>query len=149
MADTKQPRRPVPHFPRRVAAIFYDALVMAAVAMLATAPLLLLTGGEAIRAGAWWFRVYLLSVCCLFFCWFWTHGGQTLGMRAWRLRLESAGGEAVGWKQALLRFAAACLSLGALGLGLAWALVDRDRLALHDRMSGTRPVVLGKHELNG
>jgi len=116
--------------------------------MLGTAPLLFLTGGEAVPSGAWWFRMYLLGLACLFFCWFWTHGGQTLGMRAWRVKLICADGAPVSWRKALLRFAGACLSLAVLGIGFAWAAVDRDRLAWHDRLSGTRPVLLNRSELD-
>jgi uncharacterized RDD family membrane protein YckC len=74
----------------------------------------------------------------LFFTWFWVHGGQTLGMKAWRLRLVGPGGAAVGWRTALIRFAAGVLSALPAGLGLWWAALDRERRAWHDRLSGTR-----------
>ncbi len=79
---------------------------------------------------------------CLFFAGFWTHGGQTLGMRAWRIRLVGRGGGRVSWGQATLRFFAAIVSWLALGLGFLWALVDRERHAWHDRCSGTRLIRL-------
>jgi uncharacterized RDD family membrane protein YckC len=72
----------------------------------------------------------------------WRFGGQTLGMRAWRLRLAAADGSAPSWKSLCLRYAVATLSLAAGGLGFWWAWVDRDRLAWHDRLSGTHLVKL-------
>lgn len=90
--------------------------------------------------GDWLFRGYLLAVSALFFCTFWRRG-ETLGMRAWKLRMVTADGRQPGWGRALLRFAAAILSWAALGLGFLWVLVDREKFAWHDRLSGTRLVL--------
>lgn len=89
---------------RRLAALFYDALLLAAVLLIASALTLPLTGGEAVQAGNPFFSTYILLVTFLFFAWFWTHGGQTLGMRAWRLRVQRLDGGGMGWWHALLRF---------------------------------------------
>ena len=86
-------------------------------------------------------QLYLLGCPFVFFGWFWTHGGQTLGMRAWRLRLLDAEGGPVTWRQSLLRVAGAYLSALALGVGYLWVLFDRAGLAWHDRLSGTRLVM--------
>jgi uncharacterized RDD family membrane protein YckC len=99
--------------------------------------LLPFTAGEAIRPGQVWYVVFLMAVAFLYFGWFWAHGGQTLGMRSWRLRLVTADGSRVPWGQALVRFLGACVSWLALGAGFLWALVDPDRLTWHDRLSGT------------
>lgn len=75
----------------------------------------------------------------------WSRGGQTLGMRPWRLRLEGvAGAPAPDRRRLWIRYAVGTLSLLAGGLGFWWAWLDRDRLAWHDRASGTRMVVLPK-----
>ncbi|WP_101927542.1 MULTISPECIES: RDD family protein [Luteimonas] len=70
----------------------------------------------------------------------WRHGGQTLGMRPWRIRVRTlAGGRpTVGalWR----RYAVGSVSLLCGGLGFWWAWLDRDRLTWHDRASGTRIV---------
>ena len=122
--------------PRRLAALVYDSLLILAVLFLATALALALAGG-ALDAHGWGFRAYLLAVVAGFFGWFWTHGGQTLGMRAWKIRVERLDGGPVDWPQALLRLAVA---LGTFGLGLLWAGLDLERRALYDRASGTRVV---------
>jgi uncharacterized RDD family membrane protein YckC len=70
----------------------------------------------------------------------WRRGGQTLGMRPWRLRLVAVDGGPVTARAAWLRYATGTLSLLAGGAGFWWAWIDRDRLAWHDRASGTRPV---------
>jgi uncharacterized RDD family membrane protein YckC len=121
---------------RRLAACLYDGLVLAAVLMVAGAAWVAVSRAAA-APGDWLFRGYLLGVSAAFFGAFWTRG-ETLGMRAWKLRLVAADGQPPGWGRALLRFATALLSWAALGLGFLWVLVDRERLAWHDRLSGTR-----------
>lgn len=124
---------------RRLAACLYDGLVLTAVLMVAGAAWVAFSRAAA-APGDWLFRSYLLAVSAAFFCALWTRG-ETLGMRAWKLRLVAADGRPPGWGRALLRFAAALLSWAALGLGFLWVLVDRERLAWHDRLSGTRLVM--------
>jgi len=70
------------------------------------------------------------------------HGGQTLGMRVWRLRLYALHGGPVEPKQAALRLLAAPFSIAVLGLGYIWVLIDRERRTWHGRISGTRLVLL-------
>lgn len=72
----------------------------------------------------------------------WHRGGQTLGMRPWRLRVVDATGGNAPVRALALRYAVGTLSLLAGGLGFWWAWVDRDRRAWHDRASGTRLVRL-------
>ena len=129
---------------RRLGALLYDGLIVVALWMLTGAIVLSFTGGEAIPAGTFWFRGLLLLVAGLFFTAFWTRDGQTLGMRAWRLKLVQEDGDVPGWRTAGLRFAAGCLSLGALGAGFLFALFDEHKRAWHDKVAGTRLVVLPK-----
>jgi len=72
-------------------------------------------------------------------------GGQTIGMRAWRLRATRADGTRVDWPHALLRFGIALISCAALGIGFLWALFDPQRRKWHDIASGTVLVRLGKN----
>ena len=122
---------------RRLAALVYDALLLFAVLFAATVPVLLLTGGRAVDPNDPVFTAYLLVVSYAWFGWCWTRSGQTLGMRAWRMRVRTREGGRLGWRRALGRFAAALLSIGTAGAGLLWVAFDRDRMSLHDRLSGT------------
>jgi uncharacterized RDD family membrane protein YckC len=127
---------------RRLAALVYDTLLLVAVWMAATAAWLGIAGGT-VPDGLWWpFRAYLLVVAFGFLGGFWVHAGRTLGMQAWRLRVVDRDGHPLDWRQAAWRFSAAALSLALLGGGFLWALIDRDGLTLHDRLSATRVVLV-------
>ncbi len=127
---------------RRLAASFYDLLLLAAVWMLTTLIVLMLRGGQAVSPGALPYQLLLFIVAAAFYVSCWMRGGQTLGMRAWRIRLEKRSGEAVDMRTGLLRFATGLLTVASCGVGLVWLWVDRDALTWHDRLAGTRVVVL-------
>lgn len=128
---------PAPHFFRRSAAVFYDLLLLIAVLFAATALILPLNAGEAFTGRHIFYPFYLLTVAFGYYAWFWTHGGQTPGLKTWRLRVLTFAGEPLTWKHALFRFASAALSWACLGLGFAWMLFDKNRLGWHDYLSGT------------
>ena len=139
---------------RRLGAMLYDLLIVGALMFIVTALFLPFTGGEAITPGESGAleRIYqaaLLLVVVLFFGVFWTWRGQTIGMLAWRLRVQRPDGSTLAWRDALIRLAGACVSLAALGLGYFWIWIDREKLAWHDRWSGTRVVVLPKKQESG
>jgi uncharacterized RDD family membrane protein YckC len=122
----------------------YDLLLLLAVLIAATAVLLIFTGGEAItRDSALYpaYLAYLTTVIAVFYVGFWTHGGQTLGMKAWRLQVRTVNGAALDARRALLRLAASLLSWLPLGLGFLWIPFDHNR-SWHDRLSGTEVVLL-------
>lgn len=125
---------------RRLLAASYDALLLIALYMVATVPLLLITGGEAIPAGHPLYFLYLLLLGQLFFGYFWTRSGQTLGMQTWRIRLVRADGGPCLRRHAVKRYFGALLSWALLGSGFLLQWIDRDGLSLHDRLSGTRIV---------
>lgn len=135
-----------PGLARRLAAIFYDAWLI--VALWLVGAIVDFAIQSALRTAAEPLRLPLqlfLVVCpFLFYGWFWTHGGQTLGMRAWRLKLLDNHGRTATWRHSIIRVAAAFVSASALGLGYLWALIDKDRLTWHDHWSGTRLVLLKK-----
>jgi len=126
-----------PGFLRRLTATFYDLLLLIAVLFVATALLLPLNGGQAFTAQQFFFPFYLLIASFLFYAWFWTHGGQTLGLRAWKIKVLTLDMKPISWKQALLRFATAIISWGFFGLGILWILIDKNQCSWHDHLSKT------------
>lgn len=126
---------------RRLASMGYELLLMLGV--LAVTLLLphLLIGHFLHRvASPFVLWAHLFLVLAIYFAWFWTHGGQTLAMRAWRLRVVTRSGQPLRPAQALMRFLLCWPSLGIAGIGVFWALVDPEKQFLHDRLAGTRIV---------
>ena len=127
-----------PNLVRRLAAIIYDALLLISVLFVATALILPFNAGQAISSsqlGFYWF--YLLTISFIFYGWFWTHGGQTLGLRAWNIRVLTTQGQRISWLHAFLRFSYAILSWSVLGLGFFWSLIDVNKRCWHDQLSKT------------
>jgi len=135
---------------RRFAAIVYDAFLLAGLWMIATMAMTLVAPDHPIVL-----RLVVFCVGFAFFGWFWTHGGQTLGMRAWRVRVERVDGHALPATTALLRYLAGllpivaalyCVSIAgwiASPIALAgfvpcW--LDARKRALHDLVAGTQLV---------
>jgi len=127
----------------RLVAMFYDALLLLSALMIATAIALFVTKGASLAHNPF-FRTTLFLICFSFYAWFWLHGGQTLGMRAWKLRLQNKDGRPITIWQALLRFLVAIPSLAFAGLGFLWMLIDKDKMTLYDRFSESVIVRLPK-----
>lgn len=130
------PSTPAPLWLRLAAAV-YDLFPLIALWMLtAGAFLLAVHGGVDVAhpplAYRFGLRAALLLVTAGYFVVSWSRGGQTIGMRAWKIRVTAADGSPLPWPRALLRFAIALLSLGAAGLGFIWCLIDRERRGWHD-----------------
>jgi len=123
---------------RRFGAIIYDSFLVLALMFLGTLPFVAVRGGEPVDPGNTVYQLTLLLIAYLFFTGFWSLYGRTLGMQSWRLKIETADGSKPGFAAATLRFFAAIVSWLPAGLGFWWQLWDRDRLAWHDRISGTR-----------
>ena len=87
-------------------------------------------------------QLYLVGLAGFYFVRQWTRGGQTLAMKTWRIRLVAGSGAAVSTGQAVLRCACALAGIALGGFGFLWALFDRERQFLHDRLAGTRIIVV-------
>jgi uncharacterized RDD family membrane protein YckC len=111
---------------RRLAALFYDTLLVIALAMAATFAWLPITGGEAIltsthRVEARLYHAFLVLLIFVYFAVGWTRSGQTLGMKAWRIRLVAENGQRVTWAGAVVRFTLG-MTIALLALAGGWQL---------------------------
>ena len=127
---------------KRLMAMMYDTLLVVAVWMLIGYVFIAFNDGEAVSGPLFNSSIFLVTF--LFFALFWTRSGQTLGMIAWRLRVETDEGQPLDAKQSLLRFMGAIFSALVLGLGYWWILIDANNLSWHDRWSNSRIVQLPK-----
>ena len=136
-------------FIKRLMAIIYDLLLLTAILfaagiLIATITTFIVNDGNAITEDHPFFQLYqvyllvwLFIVSFIFFGWFWTHGGQTLGMKTWKMRLITLDGNTISWKQAGIRFLAAIFSWLFFGIGFLWILFAADKRAWHDILSKT------------
>lgn len=122
----------------RIAAMIYESLLVTAVVFVASLVSVLNVVDLHVPWQMFLFRLYLLGVLFAYFSAFWLRSGQTLAMKTWRIRLVNQNGSPLTLKQAALRFILAFLGLLLGGFGFWWALFDRDRQFLHDRIVGTR-----------
>jgi uncharacterized RDD family membrane protein YckC len=121
-------------------ALVYESFLVFAVLFISS---LLFSGAPSAPLTGWSrhaFQLYLFLTTGFYFLFCWLRGGQTLAMKTWKLRLISSTGATVTAQQALLRYLLSWISLLAAGAGFLWALVDKEGLFLHDRLSGTRIV---------
>ncbi len=143
---------PPPFLLRRLAAIVYDTLLVLPLIMVSVAVFLglrsLLIGApeadEVVQLDAGLVRLVALLTVMAFYSAFWLKSGQTLGMQAWRIQLADFSGARPGLGRAVLRCLAALVSVGFLGLGYLWCLVDRNGRYWHDYLSGTELILLPK-----
>ena len=123
---------------RRLASMLYESVILFAVAFLGTWVFQFASG--TLRIEGWLMhllQLFLLAVFAVYFLWCWLRGGQTLAMKTWRIRVVAKDGHArLNPKAALLRFVYALL-LVPTTIGIFWAMVDRDRQFLHDRLAGS------------
>lgn len=154
---------PVASLTRRLLANFYDFLLLSGVLFTVSVCSVAINRGEAVSHPVYY--IALLAASFVFYGWFWTHDGQTLGMRTWKVKIITENGRKLTWKQAAIRFTAATVVLlpaiiGLLWLfdperttkgliiaslallptviGVIWMLFDPEKLAWHDKLSATR-----------
>lgn len=127
---------------RRLAAIFYDALLITALWMMLGGLLVFINSNQIIELPI--LPILLPLLIFAFFAKFWMGNGQTLGMQTWKIKLVSSEADSVTLKQCAIRFLGAALSWACFGLGYWWLLFDKEQLTWHDRWSGTRLIIVGK-----
>ncbi len=135
-------------FGRRFAALIYDSLLLAALLLVYTGIVVAIHGGGITESGSgsgWYlYRAGELALIAAYYVANWLLSGQTLGMRAWRLKVVSASGKRVTLLPALWRCVCGFLAWVPAALGVLSLYADPEHLALHDRLSGTRMVHLSR-----
>tara|TARA_B100000579_G_scaffold387814_1_gene360496 strand:- start:983 stop:1378 length:396 start_codon:yes stop_codon:yes gene_type:complete len=122
-------------FPRRIAAVLYDAIAILTILYFASfAPVLVTDSFIKPETLGFQFFLFILTATYFIFCW---HRSQTLGMAAWHLHLQNDVGQQPTAKQLVCRFLLAVVSILFFGFGYLWALIDPYRKTFHDRVSGT------------
>lgn len=127
-----------PGFWRRIICLLYEFLILLAIIFIASFIFHLVFRDTSASYFKPLYQLYLLFVMGYYFIWFWTHGGQTLAMQAWKIRIVTSEGQMLSNRKAIIRYLLAVTGTLFLGAGFLWALIDREHLYLHDRLTGTR-----------
>jgi uncharacterized RDD family membrane protein YckC len=125
---------------RRLTCMLYESLVVFSILLIGfLVPQTILSGfGLQFQGKLLW--VHIVLVLMVYFVWCWVNGGQTLPMKTWKLRIISAEPGGLRLLQAVFRYLLAWPCILLAGVGFFWALFDKDKQFLHDRLAGTRIV---------
>lgn len=137
---------PTPGLGRRLLCLIYEALLLTAVILLSGAIATGIARLFDIPHPRLLTQIILLLVCGAYFVVQWMRSGQTLPMKTWRMRIETRDGHPLDAAASLRRLSLAMLGYASAGITILWALFDRDRQFLHDRLGGTRLVSLATGE---
>ncbi len=151
IAETEYPRAGLL---RRMAALLYDAFLVAAIWMSLGFVLQMIFGtdtsqledGRVVVDPLYRVLVFAMMVitAAAFYIWFWQRTGQTLGMIAWRIKVLSLDNSHLSLRQGLIRFFAAWPAFWIGGLGYLWMYIDENGDALHEKISRSKTVLLPK-----
>ena len=119
---------------RRLAAMLYDGLLLLAI-WIVTGLVWFPLNGAAVSGPL--LTMVLALETFAFYAYCWRRHGETLGMRAWQIRLVAASGQPPSWPQIGLRLLSACVSLSCFGLGYLWLYLGKTRQTWHDLASDT------------
>lgn len=119
--------------------MLYESMLLLAILGVATLLFIWLFGDATHSPKRYFFQAYLWMVMGAYFVWCWVKSGQTLAMQTWRIRVVNPVGQSISINQACKRYILASLFFGATFL---WALFDREGLFLHDRLTGTRLILV-------
>ncbi|MBI2295231.1 MAG: RDD family protein [Betaproteobacteria bacterium] len=140
-AENGAPRvAPPASLARRLLSLLYETLLLLAVLMVGALPFVALAPSDERIAARPLFQLFLFALAGAYFIWQWLRGGQTLPMKTWRLRLVTREGGALTLRHGVQRYLFALAGSLLFGAGFLWALLDRERQFLHDRLAGTRIV---------
>lgn len=132
---------------KRLGAFVYDMMLIASLLMVSSAAMLALNDGEALDKSPYFalYQSVLFVIVYCFLTYFWSRKGQTLGMLAWRLRVQTTEGERLNLSKCLIRYLVGILSLGCFGAGFLWMFINKQKLTWHDIASGSHVVELPKN----
>ncbi|WP_221764519.1 RDD family protein [Methyloradius palustris] len=133
-----------PGWLRVIASMFYDSLLLLAIFFTVTFPFILIFGNATQAPQRYYFQVYLWLIAGAYFIWCWYRGGQSPAMKVWRIKVVNQQGSPINLAQSVRRYVLASFGLILCGAGFLWAFFDREGLFMHDRLTGSRLILIEK-----
>lgn len=116
------------------ACLMYELLTIVAIIFVSTGLFLIIAGDASHGVKRLFLQLFLWLVVGAYFIRCWIKTGQTLAMQAWKLRLIDEQSQLLTMQQAIVRYLLASLSMAFFGMGFLWAIVDKKKQFLHDRL---------------
>ncbi len=138
MTENKSLPKQTVSLARRLGAILYDFLLLVTILVFASLIIVIPFNINPEHPLFIVYQLYIYTISFLFYAWFWTHGGQTLGMKTWKFKIISINGTNVNWANAFIRFTVAIVSWLPFGLGYIWSMFDTKKRTWHDIVSKTQ-----------
>ena len=121
--------------------MLYESLLLIAILGTATLLFLWVLGDATVGYKHYLLQAYLWLIAGTYFIWCWIKSGQTLAMQTWRIRVVNKAEQPISFAHACKRYVLATLFFGA---SFIWALFDREGQFLHDRLTGSRLILVSK-----
>lgn len=135
---------------RQIAAFIYDIFPVLGILISTSLIIVLLRGGKEIETSTLWLQLLLVAEIFTYYTYSWKRGGQTLGMRAWKIKIQSNSNR-LSWPQLTLRFISGLASFLSLGMGLWWQYIDNKKRTWMDIASQSTviltPPPINPHEV--
>lgn len=124
---------------KHIAAFVYDVFPVIGILIVTSGITLILRTGDEVQAHTWWFQVFIFCEIALYYIYFWKVGGQTIGMKAWKIHIKpnNENQHQLSWKQASMRFIVGLFSTAFLGAGLYWKFFSKDGRSWMDLASNS------------
>lgn len=125
---------------KHFAAFIYDIFPLFGILVITSGLTLVFRSGNDVHAYTWWFIALIYCEIALYYIYFWKVGGQTIGMRAWKIKIKpkKINQKELSWFQACLRFLVGLLSIALLGLGIFWKVFSKNKSTWMDMISNSQ-----------
>ncbi len=130
-------------FLKRILAIIYDSLLIAAIVLVLSLLLVFINGGYPESGSFLSFIQFFILVVTgpIFYSYFWiVNKGQTTGMQAWKIKLVTMDETELNIKKTMLRCLISTISFAFIGLGYLWILYDKENLSWSDILTKTKVI---------
>lgn len=128
---------------KHIAAFVYDIFPVVGILLLTSFVTLIIRNGQEVARNTIWFDVLLFCEVAFYYVYSWKIGGQTLGMRAWKMKIipNDKNQATLTWTQALVRFLVGIVSCFG-GIGIFWKVITKDKTTWMDKVSNSKTLIV-------
>jgi len=125
-----------------ITVIIYDLFLLFGLLLFITVIISFLNNGNPPSADNIIYKLFLLTSIIFFYHYSWRKSGQTLGMKAWKVKLVTLNNKPITLGQSILRMTLGLANIVTIGLGYFWKYTNKSKLTLMDVLSKTKLITL-------